>query len=49
VARRVHQIRDCVVRVGDPIGGGTGIGNCQTVVLGAWPDFGLPTAERSFV
>jgi hypothetical protein len=48
-ARRIHQIRDCVVRVTDPVGGGTGIGNCQTVVLGAWPDLGLPTAEGSFV
>ena len=26
VARRVHQHRDCVVRVDDPIGGGTGVG-----------------------
>ncbi len=48
VARRVHQHRDCVVRVDDPIGGGTGWGNMQTLVFGAHPDMGL-TAAASFV
>ncbi len=39
VARRVHQIRDTVVRVrhGDHVG----IGNFQTTIWGAWPDLGL--------
>lgn len=48
-AERVHQIRDCVVRVTDPVGGGVGIGNCQTVALGAFPAWGLPTADDSFL
>jgi len=48
-ARRVHQIRDCVVQVEDPVGGGRGWGNCQTVAMGAWPRYGLPDAESSFV
>ena len=45
VARRVHQIRDTVVRVrhGDDIG----IGNFQTTIWGAWPDLGLD-GEGSF-
>ena len=29
--------------------GGVGIGNCQTVAVGAWPGFGLPTAADSFL
>lgn len=41
-ARRLHQIRDTVVRVQDPVGGGTGIGNCQPIAYGPWPDLGLP-------
>lgn len=48
VARRVHQIRDCVIRVEDPVGGGVGWGNCQTVAMGAWPELGLPDANGSF-
>lgn len=45
VARRVHQIRDTVVRVrhGDDVG----IGNFQTTIWGAWPDLGLD-GEGSF-
>lgn len=35
VARRIHQHRDCVIRVDDPVGGGVGIGNLQSIVLGA--------------
>ena len=46
-ARRVHQIRDTVVRVTDPIGGGVGIGNWQPMVTGAFPELGL-TADSSF-
>ena len=44
-ARRVHQIRDTVVRVqhGDQVG----IGNFQTTIWGAWPDLGLE-GDRSF-
>ncbi len=46
-ARRIHQIRDTAVRVTDPIGGGTGWGNCQTVAAGPWPDAGL--ADESWL
>jgi hypothetical protein len=48
VARRLHQLRDCVVRIDDPVGGGTGWGNMQTMALGPDPDLGL-TADASFV
>ncbi len=48
-AERVHQIRDCVIRVKDPVGGAEGVGNCQTVAIGAWPEFGLPTGDDSFL
>jgi hypothetical protein len=48
VARRIHQFRDCVVRVSDPVGGGSGVGNMQTLALGAHPDLGL-SAESSFL
>ena len=48
VLRRIHQHRDCVVRVDDPAGGGTGWGNLQSIVTGAHPDMGL-TAEASFL
>lgn len=47
-AHRVHQHRDAVIRVDDPVGGGTGWGNMQNVVLGAHPDLGL-TAAASFL
>lgn len=47
-ARRLHQIRDTVVRVTDPVGGGVGIGNMQPIVTGAFPDLGLD-AETSFI
>ena len=48
VARRLHQIRDAVMRVDDPIGGGTGWCNFQTTISGAWPEAGLDAAS-SFV
>jgi hypothetical protein len=47
-ARRIHQIRDAVMRVDDPVGGGTGWCNLQTAIVGAWPDEGLDE-ESSFV
>ncbi len=45
VVVRYGQFRDCMIRVEDPVGGGVGVGNCQTFVHGAWPDFGLSGAE----
>ncbi len=48
VARRIHQIRDAVMRVEDPEGGGTGWCNLQTAVVGGWPELGLDEAS-SFV
>ncbi len=46
-ARRLHQIRDTVVRVSDPIGGGVGLGNCQPIITGGHPDLGL-TPDDTF-
>jgi hypothetical protein len=40
-ARRVHQIRDAVMSVSDPVGGGTGWCNLQTTVFGDWPELGI--------
>ena len=47
-ARRIHQIRDAVMRVDDPVGGGRGWCNFQTAIVGEWPEVGLD-AESSFV
>jgi hypothetical protein len=47
-ARRLHQIRDAVLRVDDPIGGGRGWCNFQTTMAGEWADEGLDE-EKSFV
>ena len=47
-ARRLHQIRDTVVRVTDPVGGGVGVGNCSPSSSGAFPHLGLD-AESSFM
>jgi hypothetical protein len=47
-ALELHQLRDLLVRVEDPIGGGVGLGNAETFALGAFPERGL-TAENSFL
>jgi len=47
-ARRVHQIRDTVVRITDPVGGGAGWGNWQPIITGEHPELGL-TSETSFM
>ncbi len=47
-ARRVHQLRDCLIHVEDPVGGGTGWGNMQTMAAGPHPAMGL-RAETSFM
>lgn len=46
-SKRLHQIRDTVVRITDPVGGGTGWGNWQPVMVGANARLGLK-AEDSF-
>ncbi len=47
-ARRIHQLRDNLVRVEDPVGGGVGVGNLQSIFAGPHPDDGL-TEEASFM
>jgi hypothetical protein len=47
-ARELHQLRDLLVHVEDPLGGGSGLGNAETFAMGAFPDRGL-TAENSFL
>ena len=44
-ARRLHQLVDHVVRVEDPVGGGVGIGNLQTLFTGPIPAMGLDEAS----
>ncbi len=48
VARRVHQHRDCVVRIEDSVTGAVGWGNAQTIAIGGDPAMGL-TDEQSFI
>jgi hypothetical protein len=43
-ARRLHQMRDNVVRVDDPVGEGVGVGNIQSIFAGPDPDIGLTDA-----
>jgi hypothetical protein len=43
-ARRLHQIRDTVIHVVDPVGGGEGWGNCQPIVTGGDESLGLDAA-----
>jgi hypothetical protein len=43
-AKRLHQIRDCVIRVEDPEGGGTGIGTMQSMAFGGHPATNLTEA-----
>ena len=45
-ARRLHQIRDCIIHVRD--GDASGYANYQTVVSGEWPELGL-SADNSFM
>jgi hypothetical protein len=47
-ARRLHQIRDTVIHVTDPAGGGEGWGNCQPIITGGDDTLGL-SAEDSFM
>lgn len=47
-AHRIHQMRDNLVRVDDPVGGGTGVGNLQSIFAGPHPELGL-TEGASFL
>jgi hypothetical protein len=47
-ARRLHQMRDNLVRVDDPVGGGVGFGNIQSIFAGPHPEIGL-TEAASFL
>ncbi len=47
-AHRIHQMRDNLVRLDDPVGGGVGYGNLQSIFAGPHPDLGL-TEEASFL
>jgi hypothetical protein len=47
-ARRLHQMRDNLVRVHDPAGGGVGVGNAQSIFAGPHPELGL-TEDASFL
>jgi hypothetical protein len=44
-AVRLHQLRDCLIEVQDPVAGGVGWGNLQSIVSGAHPDMGLDSAS----
>ena len=44
-ARRMHQLRDTVVAVEDPVGGGHGWANAQPLVIGPHPELGLDEAS----
>jgi len=47
-ARRLHQIRDTVMYVDDPVGLGRGWCNFQTAIVGGWPEADLDESS-SFV
>jgi hypothetical protein len=47
-ARRLHQIRDTVIHLTDPTGGGEGWGNCQPIITGGDDALGL-SADDSFI
>ncbi|MGZ4693517.1 MAG: hypothetical protein ACXWA3_07805, partial [Acidimicrobiales bacterium] len=44
VAHRIHQHRDCIVRVEDTSDGSTGVGSLQSIVAGPHPELGLTEA-----
>ena len=43
---RIHQLRDCPIRVRE--GNATGFGIFESVLVGNWPEFGL-SGENSFI
>ena len=46
--QRIHQIRDNLMAYSDPVGGGSGVGNYQSTIAGAWPELGL-TQDTSYL
>ena len=46
-ARRLHQIRDTVIHVTDPVGGGEGWGNMQPIITGDHPASASTARRRS--
>jgi hypothetical protein len=48
VARRIHQHRDCVVRLEDEATGDWGIGSAQTIITGAHDAIGLTEANSFY-
>lgn len=48
MACKAHQLRDLLVHIEDPVVGGAGLANIETLVLGAHPEKGL-TSENSFL
>lgn len=44
VAHRIHQHRDCIVRVVDQSDGSSGVGSLQSIVTGPHPELGLTEA-----
>ncbi|MHB1518812.1 MAG: hypothetical protein ACYCVN_06265 [Acidimicrobiales bacterium] len=48
VVHRLHQLRDCIVRVDDPVDGGVGWGHLQSIITGADKGMGL-TDPASFL
>jgi hypothetical protein len=46
--RQVHQLCDLLVHVEDPVGGGSGLGNIETLAVGPFPQLCL-TEANSFL
>jgi hypothetical protein len=44
VAHRIHQHRDCIIRVTDTTDGSVGVGTVQSIIMGAHPEIGLTEA-----
>tara|TARA_R110000787_G_scaffold25373_10_gene71362 strand:+ start:7269 stop:8432 length:1164 start_codon:yes stop_codon:yes gene_type:complete len=44
--RRIHQLRDCPIRIRE--GDAVGYGIFESVLIGPWPEYGL-TSENSFI
>lgn len=45
ICEDLHQLRDILIRVSDPVTGGTGWGILNTEIVGAWDELGLQDAN----